>query len=64
VIEFTVQIRVPGYLDAEDKISNLLQGEGEERDLEFYIHNAVRAWGTVWIPQLAPSDVKVKIEQK
>lgn len=64
MIKFTVQISIPGYLDAEDELSNLLQGEGEEEDFGDAVVAAAREWIAIWLPHVRPCRVKVEVKQE
>jgi len=64
VIKFSIQIGIPGYLDAEDELSNLLQGEGEEESFKYAVEEAIRTWVVFWMYDLQPGKIRVRIEQE
>lgn len=64
MINFKISIGLPGYLDAEDDLSNLLQDEGTEKDLACNIETAIQDWIIFWEPNLRHREIKVKVEQE
>lgn len=64
MIRFTVQIGMPGYLDGEDELSNLLQGEGEEQELRWDLKEAIWSWCARWMPHISFSAIRIEIAQE
>jgi len=62
-IKFKVSIGIPGHLDAEDELSNVLQGEGEEEELKRGIKSAVWHWLARWMPRVSFGEIRIRVEQ-
>lgn len=64
MIKFRISIGIPGHLDAEDEVSNLLQEKGAEEVLKVAIENVVISWIECWMRHPEPSEIKIRIEQE
>ena len=64
MVKFQITIGIPGHLDAEDELSNLLQGEGEEEELKHAMKEAIWSWFACWMPHVSFSGLRIKIEQE
>lgn len=64
MIKFQITIDVPGNLDVADELSNLLQGQGEKKDLRNTIIAAIWDWAAIWMPHVSFSAFRIKVEQE
>ena len=64
MIKFQVTIGIPGHLDAEDELSNLLQDEGIEEDLVHAMETRIKDWVMDWVRGLGFGEIKVEIKQE
>ena len=64
MIKFQVSISIPGCLGVEDELSNLLQGEGEEKELKYAVKEAIWSWFACWMPYMPLSKIRIRIEQE